>query len=224
MRVQLQSVALLVAVFNTAPVAFANAPIECDECDAGQACGMCLMIVPETECPSGADWRADPNLKDGCTSEMVIGNLCEADGHCGTSDDFLTEFEAAGVEVCPFGEIGNPDKCAPNQHPQYPIWPGVGGAPGDEYVKDEGDRRTMSCALCGRLLRTFPTGPPIGAPAKIKAAVGVDYSLAGVPEDKRHLYTANWDLHPFGVRTACTTITAALRACTSLQHCATPHR
>ena len=32
----------------------------------------------------------------------------------------------------------------------------------------------MSPALCCRLQRTFPTGPPVGAPAKIREAVGVD--------------------------------------------------
>eukprot|EP00966_Prymnesium_polylepis_P245293 5674606-Prymnesium_polylepis.1 len=79
-------------------VAAESGTIECDECDAGQACGMCLMLVPESECPSGSDWRADPNLKDGCTSEMVIGNLCEADGHCGTSDD---------ANNCPGGRGGS---------------------------------------------------------------------------------------------------------------------
>ena len=82
--------------------------------------------------------------------------------------------------------------CAPNQHPQYPIWPA------DVYVKDEGDRRTMSCALCGRLSRTFSAGPPVGAPDKIKANLGIEYNMVGIPAHEKHLYTAWWDMHPFG--------------------------
>ena len=119
--------------------------------------------------------------------------LCPWDiDECGYSDERLGLNEENGVPVCPWEDQGDPWKCAPNQHPQYPIWPV------DEYVKDEADRRTMSCALCGRLRRVFPTGPPVGAPQNILEAVGVEYSLVGVPDDEKHLYTANWDMHPFG--------------------------
>ena len=32
----------------------------------------------------------------------------------------------------------------------------------------------------------------------IKASVGVEYSLKGVPEDEKHHFTAWWDMHAFG--------------------------
>ena len=32
----------------------------------------------------------------------------------------------------------------------------------------------------------------------MKAAVGIEYSYEGVVEEDRHLYTGNWDMHPFG--------------------------
>ena len=152
----------------------------------------------------------NPNFSDWYAKLMCPWNMLE----CGADDRSLRENEQHGVSVCPMRE---PWACAPNQHPQYTIFPV------DRYVKDEPDRRTMSCALCARLARTFPIGPPVGSPAKIKEAIGVEYSLEGVPEgarllrprhmcaihvpthrnpthvEDRHLYTANWDLHPFGV-------------------------
>jgi len=48
----------------------------------------------------------------------------------------------------------------------------------------------MSCALCGRLARTFPAGAPIGAPDLIKANLGIEYSLEGVAADEQEHYTA----------------------------------
>ena len=111
---------------------------------------------------------------------------------CGASDDELTDNEAEGQLVCPENEKNNPKKCAPNQHPQYAIWPT------NQFQNVDPTRRTMSCALCGRLARTFPGGAPIGAPDLIEAAIGKPYSLAGVPEDERHHYTAWWDMHAFG--------------------------
>jgi hypothetical protein len=128
----------------------------------------------------------NPNFSDWYAKLLCPWNL----NQCGASE--LSDSEQEGVPVCPFEDIGNEWKCAPNQHPQYPIWPA------DVYVKDEADRRTMSCALCGRLEKTFPGGPPVGAPAKVGRAAGMEYSLAGVPEARRHLFTNNWDLHAFG--------------------------
>ena len=112
--------------------------------------------------------------------------------YCGASDDELTDKEAKGQLVCPQNEQGNPAKCAPNQHPQYAIWPP------DPYQQVDPDRRTMSCALCGRLKRTFPAGAPVGAPDLIKQNIGVEYSLKGVPEDEKPHFTAWWDMHAFG--------------------------
>lgn len=96
-----------------------------------------------------------------------------------STDESLSDFEEAGVPVCLFQDIGNPMRCAPNQHPQYPIWPV------DDYVKDEGDRRTMSCGLCGRLKRIFKGLVPVGSPANIKKAIGVEYSLEGVAKGEK---------------------------------------
>ena len=110
----------------------------------------------------------NPNFSDWYAKLMCPWNILE----CGGDDRSLRENEQYGVFVCaPNDDLA----CAPNQHPQYPIFPV------DPYVKDEPARRTMSCALCARLARTFPTGPPVGSPAKIKEAVGVKYSLEGVP-------------------------------------------
>eukprot|EP00966_Prymnesium_polylepis_P020360 468963-Prymnesium_polylepis.1 len=55
-------------------------------------------------------------------------------------------------------------------------------------------RRPRSCALCGRLKRTFPAGAPVGAPDLIEANIGIKYSLEGVPEDEQHHWTAWWDM------------------------------
>ena len=115
---------------------------------------------------------------------------------CGASDDELGIDEASGVLVCAADANGGPStdpaKCAPNQHPQYAIFP---TDPMQNYDKK---RRTMSCALCGRLRRTFPAGAPIGAPDLINASIGLEYSLDGVPEDEHHQFTAWWDMHAFG--------------------------
>lgn len=108
---------------------------------------------------------------------------------CGGSDRELNGNEQAGVKVCPWK---GHRACAPNQHPQYPIFPD------DIYVKDEPDRRTMSCALCGRLARTFPGGAPVGAPDKIEAAIGTKYSFEGISDDEKPNFDAWWDFHAFG--------------------------
>ena len=111
---------------------------------------------------------------------------------CGASDDELAANETEGQLVCPQEAIGDPAKCAPNQHPQYAIWPTI------QFQQTDPKRRTMSCALCGRLKRTFPAGAPVGAPDLIEKSIGVNYSLKGVPADEKHLFTAWWDAHAFG--------------------------
>ena len=121
---------------------------------------------------------------------------------CGASDDELSADELAGVYVCEKQEWrGKTDQkgkydphriCAPNQHPQYAIWPY------DQWQNVEPLRKTMSCALCGRLSRTFKGGAPVGAPDKIENNIGVKYSLAGVPDEQKKHFTAWWDMHPFG--------------------------
>lgn len=70
---------------------------------------------------------------------------------------------------------------APHMNAQYmPI-------PKDDFVQDEPDRRTMSCALCGHLKRKL--GEP---PFKLDAPPIIN------DPGREHLYTANWDFHPFG--------------------------
>ena len=113
---------------------------------------------------------------------------------CGSNDDELNDNEGWGQQVCPWDHQNDPRMCAPNQHPQYKIWPGAD----TPYQSNDPDRRTMSCALCGRLKRTFPAGAPIAAPDLIKANLGIEYSMEGVPEDEREQYTAWWDMHAFG--------------------------
>ena len=53
-------------------------------CDAGQECGLCLKVIayPHNECPS---FSALQTMLD--CSAAAEGDLCEADGECGTSSD-----------------------------------------------------------------------------------------------------------------------------------------
>ena len=73
---------------------------------------------------------------------------------CGLSDDELSADESQGQLVCPEDQRNNPTVCAPHQHPQYAIYPA------SDFAQIDPTRKTMSCALCGRLKRTFPAGPP----------------------------------------------------------------
>jgi len=52
------------------------APRSCDECDAGAACGRCLVLVAPSDCPT------DPNLPP--CGGVAMEELCEGDGECGT--------------------------------------------------------------------------------------------------------------------------------------------
>jgi len=49
----------------------------CSDCDNGYACHICLMLVGADHCPASA-------LR-GCRN-VLLGDLCEGDGGCGTSD------------------------------------------------------------------------------------------------------------------------------------------
>ena len=70
------------------PPPFESRP--CSSCDAGDACGICLMAVAEHECPSGWQNTGLVNgmgeLKPGCTG-LAVGEMCEADGECGTNNE-----------------------------------------------------------------------------------------------------------------------------------------
>ena len=92
------------------------------------------------------------------------------------------------VDVCgsePLGHNGDewggvPVEGAPHQNAQYLT------TPADNYVQNEPQRRTMSCGLCGHLKRALGKPPFIVDPAPVE------------DPGNEHLYTANWDLHPFG--------------------------
>lgn len=64
------------------PTPPAPPPIPCDKCDAGSSCGLCLVLVDESECPSS--WFTDVVLPTCDLAER--GRICEADGECGTSN------------------------------------------------------------------------------------------------------------------------------------------
>lgn len=93
------------------------------------------------------------------------------------------ELERCGNE--PLGLRGDewqgvPVEGAPKQNAQYLT------TPLDPYVHTEPRRRTMSCGLCGFLKRE------LGAPPYT-----LDPPVIDDPGNE-HLYTANWDFHPFG--------------------------
>eukprot|EP00965_Chrysotila_dentata_P040347 1339001-Pleurochrysis_carterae.AAC.3 len=57
----------------------------CDDlqCDAGASCGICLVLVSREECPES--WVSDWTLHT--CDKVADGDLCEADGECGTNND-----------------------------------------------------------------------------------------------------------------------------------------
>ena len=58
-------------------------PIIMPDCDAGEGCGVCLLAVKVVDCPSHLNTVLD--LLPDCAA-ADLGELCEADGECGTSD------------------------------------------------------------------------------------------------------------------------------------------
>ena len=54
-------------------------PRDCNVCDAGHPCGMCLVLVPTAECPADAEHLSS------CGSSTAMEQLCEADGECATN-------------------------------------------------------------------------------------------------------------------------------------------
>ena len=152
-------------------------------------CALCSLGMTGAEYDPNDTQPNNPNFDVWYTQLLCPWNFPQ---DCGAHDAELSAHEESGQLVCPKNQIGNPAKCAPNQHPQYAIWPTA------QYQNVDPTRRTMSCALCGRLKRTFPAGAPVGAPDLILQNIGVNYSLAGVPEDEKHHWTAWWDMHAFG--------------------------
>ncbi len=66
----------------------AYATRDCESCSAGSACGMCLVLVPSSECPTGPGrFGTNNGLAPGGCLGVGVGQLCEADGECGTDND-----------------------------------------------------------------------------------------------------------------------------------------
>ena len=65
--------------------------INCEECDAGAACGMCLVLVLQDECPTDYDelqYILDADglaIRTQCL-DVFKKEACEGSGECGTSD------------------------------------------------------------------------------------------------------------------------------------------
>ena len=65
--------------------------IDCEECDAGAACGMCLVLVLQDECPKDYDELQHMLDADGLKVrtqclDVFQKEACEGSGECGTSD------------------------------------------------------------------------------------------------------------------------------------------
>ena len=85
------------AAFEQAPFHPPSPPPLCSdgECDAGESCGFCLVLVPALSCPGPKDRIA-------WTCEFVEpGELCEGDGLCDTDEDELCDSVAQRHELVP---------------------------------------------------------------------------------------------------------------------------
>jgi len=60
---------------------------ECGVCDAGEVCGICLELVPTSECPSVPGYNSLPlcYAPSGASSWPEPGGLCSGFNECGTS-------------------------------------------------------------------------------------------------------------------------------------------
>jgi hypothetical protein len=55
--------------------------LDCRDCDAGQQCGLCLVLVSASQCPyDGSDHTR-------CHRGLLLGEMCEGDGECGSDND-----------------------------------------------------------------------------------------------------------------------------------------
>ena len=65
--------------------------IDCEECDAGASCGMCLVLVLQDKCPTDYDALQHMLDADGLAVrtrclDVFRGEACEGSGECGTDD------------------------------------------------------------------------------------------------------------------------------------------
>lgn len=114
--------------------------MNCGDCDAGAACGVCLMLVAALDCP---DSTHDMNVAMDCfsstlqpgTQTAVAPTFCEGDGECGTSDvaDNCPNFDDMYRLVSCTGDF-IPDRFIPSPPPPGlppfppPVRPGADGA------------------------------------------------------------------------------------------------
>ena len=91
--------------------------IDCEECDAGAKCGMCLVLVLGDECPTNVDdlqHMIDANglaVRTRC-QDVFKGEACEGSGECGTSDhadncltDDVYRYVDCNGELDSYGEL-----------------------------------------------------------------------------------------------------------------------
>jgi hypothetical protein len=65
--------------------------VDCEECDAGAVCGMCLVLVLKDKCPTDYDELQHMLDADGLAVrtrclDVYKGEACEGSGECGTDD------------------------------------------------------------------------------------------------------------------------------------------
>lgn len=68
-------------------LATASAARPCDSCEAGSSCGICLVLLTETECPADRHAFTQMNVQRRCRGDLGIGKFCEGNGECGTDNE-----------------------------------------------------------------------------------------------------------------------------------------
>ena len=133
--------------------------IDCEECDAGAACGMCLVLVLQDECPTGIDELKQMIDADGLAIrtqclDVFKKEACEGSGECGTSDsadNCLTDDIYRRVEC--YGDfLLDPQSDSPPSPPPPPPTPSLS----PQTVAALGTTADASTAL-GVKVETVPT-------------------------------------------------------------------
>jgi len=75
-------------------------------CSAGHSCGVCLVAVNRSRCPTESEVAALPDC-----SSVEPGSLCEADGECGTA---TTENNCGEAATSPYHDIYLRELCTPS--------------------------------------------------------------------------------------------------------------
>jgi len=99
---------------------------ECDRCDAGLSCGLCLRLVARANCPYVTPLRCSPR------ATFLPGYQCEAAGECDTSDyanncalyrDVYVRVLCAGGLLAPSSPPPSPPSSPPSPPPLPPSPP-----------------------------------------------------------------------------------------------------